>query len=67
MPDQHSKLPFYLNVNLNSKAMLLSFLNDPSLARASNGITLKNTSDYKMIGQNQRQHEIGIKAKVQLG
>lgn len=54
MPDQPSKLPFYPNVNLNSKAMLLKFLNDPSLARASNRITLKNTSDYKTIDPNQK-------------
>lgn len=54
MPDQHSKLPFYLSVILNSKAMLLKFLNDLSLARAFNGITLKNTSDYKMIDPTQK-------------
>lgn len=53
MPDQPSKLPFDPNVNLNSKAMLLKFLNDPSSARASKRIEL-NTSDYKMIDPNQR-------------
>lgn len=63
MPDQPTKLSFYSNVNLNSKAMLLKFLNDSSLARASRRITLKKTSDYKMINPHQRTPWNGQKSK----